>query len=1017
MARFIAFLIFVIVARGAIESPNDLPFADDTVLRTWEVTEGLHDNHISGIARGADGYLWITNFSGLFRFDGARFVHMDQGSMAGLPSPWVSPVFFARDHSLWLGLERGGIARWRSGKVDSIAPIRPRPTEELWPASFAEEDSGAVWFGAMQEARASRFASGKVVSLSAEDGIPPGIRTTVRVALDGQVWVATSGGCAVFDGNRFQVVDPDAGSADRLILAPSRVGGMWAIRGGKLLRYDGMGARLETIAPPWLQAIGQINALHEDATGTLWIGTRDFGLLRYRGGEFARVNSSFADISCLAEDGEGNLWVGTWGGGLNRLSARNFFLWQTRHGLLHDGVRSLCEDTDGRLWVLSRDGGLVRALEGEGHAFAPVHGLSGALRMNLLCADPKSGVWLGTSDGLMQWQGGVLRRTSLKDAVAALFMDRNQTLWIATESGALFRHHDGHQESVDGVSQVCALAQDSKGRLWVGTQQGGLYFRENGAFVPVALPGAGAEQAVRFIVSDGADTMWIGALLGGLYRWKNGVAVRVADASGVSLAEVRSLVIKRGGGEHPGGDRRTREGRPPESEQVSPQDIFWIGTATGLLRGIREDIEGFLDGDRATVNLVHCGSNEGLPNAEFAVGAQNAAVCTSDGRLYFGTNRGLLEIHADAGTTHPVAARVVIEAASAEAHTDSPEFAGVQEFPPRPDAIRIRYTLPELGTPERVRFRYRLGREFGGGQWIDVDHQREATIVRPEPGRYHFEVTAAVGDRPWLSRSANIEFTVRPAWWQTGTFRGGIALALAGAIVVIVRGMVMRRMRARIRELEQAHGIERERSRIARDMHDELGANLTHITAITRLASLEPDKGAKHLGEIEAAARQTVESLDEIVWAVNPRNDTLAGTVEYIGKYAAGFLGKTGIELEIALPDAFPPRHVSAELRHHLFLAVKESLNNVVKHSAATRAKLEVRITTTRLEVIVTDNGHGFEPGTTDRFSNGLVNMRDRMAGIGGSCHIESHPGAGCRVLFGLPWLPLPVETRHADSA
>jgi ligand-binding sensor domain-containing protein/signal transduction histidine kinase len=997
-----ALLLPVGVAVGAGQPVNDMPFSEDYVLRTWEVTEGLRDNHISSIARSSDGYLWVTNFSGLFRFDGDRFVRMDAESMPGLPSRWVSPVFTARDQSLWLGLERGGIARWHEGRVDTLAPIQPRPTSEVWPTSFAEDNAGAVWYGDTNEPRASRFSNGQMVSYSTADGIPAGTRTMVRVTMDGKVWVATSGGCALFDGRRFDPVDPGAGGAMRLMLAPSRAGGMWTIRGGKLLRYGSLGERLETIQAGWLQESEQINVLLEDHTGALWIGTRDFGLLRFQDGQFSRVRTSYGDISSLTEDREGNLWAGTWGGGLNRLSPRHFFLWPTQPGALSNLVESVCEGPEDKLWFLNRDGSPARANEPGGHTFSSIPGWPADVYTNVLCDDRKGGIWLGTTDGLMQWQNGALHGTPFREATDALFMDREGTLWIGTDSGALFSYRDGHAEKEDGAAGARAMAEDWSGCLWVGTEHGTVFRRHNGQFARVELPGAGADESVRFIVPDGKDTVWIGTLLGGIYRWRDGQVQRLPADAGVSLAEVRSLLIERTGTGHDAG-------------YSTDGDVFWVGTATGLLRASREDLEGYMDGRLATLRMFPCGSNEGLPNAEFMEETLNTAVQTRDGHLWFATNRGLLEIQPRAAPESPSSAQVKIEEASVGSLFFRSGIAKDWVFPPRPGVLRIRYTLPELRMPDQVRFRYRLGGRAGYGQWIDVENQREATIIDPEPGKYQFEVAGAVGDGPWLSPPAVVDFTVRPARWQTATFRWGVVVAAVVFIAIGGREIATRRMRARIRRLEQEGAVERERGRIARDMHDELGANLTHISASMRLAALEPAEAVgEHLREIAAVARQTVESLDEIVWAVNPRNDTLAGTVEYIGKFAVRFLASAGVGVEIDLPHTPPAMQISAEVRHHLFLAVKEAINNVVTHSGASSARLEVRIASGSLEVTVADDGHGFAPGTEDGFSNGLVNMRERMAGIGGRCRVESRPGTGSCVTFDVPLSGGPREPGSA---
>ena len=656
---------------------------------------------------------------------------------------------------------------------------------------------------------------------------------------------------------------------------------------------------------------------------------------------------------------------------------------QIRQGRPRVALRSLCVDGEGRLWTLGDEPASFCVSERNGREFSPAPDWPAERWATVVGADAEGRVWVGTPQGLWHRREGIWRRALGAESVVALSAGREGMIWAATGSGGLFRGDaEGRFEPVEGVHEAVVLAEDAQGRLWAGERHGRVLVREGGVLTPVPLPGAGGDETVRFLVPDG-DAMWIGTLLGGIYRWKDGRVTRLPAPADVSLAEVRSLLVER-------------------SARAAGRDVFWIGPATDLLRIAREDLDAFLEGARPELNLVRCGSNEGLPSLEFAPGSRNAAQ-TRDGRLWFATNRGLLEILPGAAEQVAGGARVLIEEAGAGGVAFSPAAGGAAVFPPRPDAIRIRYTLPEPGAPERVRFRYRLGDGGAAGRWIDAGAQREATIIRPAPGRYRLEVMATTGDGAWLSPPAAMEFTVAPAWWQTGFFRVAVALGCAGAVGVGVRGIVMRRMRAKIRRIQLEHAIERERARIARDMHDELGANLTLIAAMSRMAAAEPGEGTKNFGEIETTARRTVEALDEIVWAVNPRHDTLAATVEYIGKSGPGFLAKAGIETELVLPEEIEDRPLSAELRHHLFLAVKESLNNVVKHSGATKARLEIRTGAAFLEIVVSDNGRGLDPGGADRFANGLVGMQERMAGAGGTCRVEDRAEGGCQVVFVLP--------------
>lgn len=993
LAWLLVFVLLTARAAGSVRPEDAVPLSEDYVLRVWNLNDGLGDSHIGSIARDRNGYLWITNFDGLIRFDGSRMENVNNGTVAGMPTDRPAPVLVAQDGSIWFGFEQGGIGRIRSGLVDIVLPRAALPGPAWWPSDLAEGENGDIWTGANDKAQVTRIRAGVASVFGVDQGMPAGKETRVRATTNGVVWAATTGGCAVFDGERFHEIDPDAGGALRPVLAPSRAGGMWTSRGGKLLKYDDRGNRLETLSPAWFQNITQINTVLEDEVGTLWVGTLDSGLFCYRAGRFGRVPTSFNDIYCLMTDGEGNLWCGTWGGGLNRISPRRFFLRQVQHEAPGEVIRSIFEDAEKRLWAVGRFGRVMRADSPENRSFSPVPLPSAETRTATLHPASGSGLWLGTNEGLMLWEHGRVTATPIKEPILALLTEAGGAVWAGTESGPLLRYADDQVTSFDSVQSARAMAIDQQGHLWVGTEQGKLFRQHEDRFEEVPRPGAQPNQTVRFIEPDGTDTLWIGSLQGGFYRWQKGLMQKVPESPKGALRELRCLLIER---------KLRHEANPG---RPSPDDVFWIGTATGLLRTTRGAIEAALSHESGKMDVLAIGANEGIPHAEFSMGFQNGAVQASDGRLLFGTTLGLLEVPANVMPKRPPSGRVVIEEAVSRDAARYAPTRGPWVFPPNPDVIRIRYTLPELSTPEQVRFRYLLDNGSKNERWIDVGHQREITLAQPEPGSFHVEVSAAVGDGPWLVQPATADFVVRATWWETSLFRWSAVLVSLGLIAAAARGVEMQRMRSRIRRLEQAHAIERERARIARDMHDEVGANLTYISTTTRLATLDsPATVGQHLKDIETAARHTVESLDEIVWAVNPRNDTVPKTVEYICKFAATFLSKAGIRPEISAPETISDRRISTEARHHLFLAVKEATNNIAKHSGAASACINVKIAADRLHLIIHDDGCGFEAGGADGFSNGLVNMRERMTAVGGHCSITSRPGIrGCQVIFELP--------------
>ena len=230
-------------------------------------------------------------------------------------------------------------------------------------------------------------------------------------------------------------------------------------------------------------------------------------------------------------------------------------------------------------------------------------------------------------------------------------------------------------------------------------------------------------------------------------------------------------------------------------------------------------------------------------------------------------------------------------------------------------------------------------------------------------------------------------------------------MIIAGAALFIAS----RRYRVKLQALERQAALDRERARIAKGIHDDLGGSLTQVTMLLELALRDrttPDKLSGHVQQGLGAARQMIKSLDETVWAINPRNDSLPHLINYIGKYTQRFLNRAEIQCRLDLPEHPPEVAMSAEVRHNLFLVLKEALNNIVRHARATEVCLKIETSETRFELSVQDNGCGFKTpngSVEDPEADGLKNMEQRMKEIGGS--FEARTSAqGTRVAFVYPW-------------
>ncbi|MGH7975207.1 MAG: ATP-binding protein, partial [Limisphaerales bacterium] len=289
---------------------------------------------------------------------------------------------------------------------------------------------------------------------------------------------------------------------------------------------------------------------------------------------------------------------------------------------------------------------------------------------------------------------------------------------------------------------------------------------------------------------------------------------------------------------------------------------------------------------------------------------------------------------------------------------------------------------------------------------VDAGNKRVAEYSYIPPGKYTFHVRACNSDGIWNETGATLALIVMPHFWQTIWFRaltGTFAVALvAGTVLLATR----RRMRFKLERIERQQALERERTRIAKDIHDHLGANLTRISLLSQSAHGElenPRQAAAKLDRIYDTSRELTRSMDEIVWAVNPQHDTLDSLASYLGNFAQEYLVSLNIRCRLDVPLHLPHWPITAEMRHNVFLAFKEALNNVVKHSGADEVSILLATDHDGFHLALRDNGKGFDPDTVSSRpgrGNGLKNMKQRLEKIGGRCEIQSAPGTGAEIKF-----------------
>lgn len=862
---------------------------------------------------------------------------------------------------------------------------------------------------------------------STDDGLPNNHVTGITQTPEGDLLVMTRTGAAKFDGLHFTPTESVSPESDdfKSLRAVTRSGETWVVKGNNIgtlrgneftpvdshnnpriaaasdgglwVAYD---AVLDKQMPDGTTTvIGQfvtsgprphVTALREDRAGGVWIGTATNGLFHYDGHAFQQIDTSYAYILCITEDSEGNFWVGTDGGGLNRIARRFVTLERFASEPLAVGIQSVCEDTTGQIWGVTQNRWLVRLENGQwrrvmDEALRPVDAP--------LCvvADRNGAVWIGTARRcFFRWRDGQLTRWGVGDGMTSFSVHSflpatNGDVWVGSYNPHVLQRLRGDKletlTSPSPLTAIRALCEDATGNVWVGTDHG-LFVVNQGEnkVTPVDLPGPGAGESIATLIKTEDGTIWAGCAGRGLIRLRDGRAARIGVDRGLPDGYIAQMVDDGLG-------------------------WLWIGSADHGIYKVRFDqLDRALTNPSFRLRPILYGRNEGLLRLE-AYGAHSpdaigpSAIRTRDGRIWIPMRTAIAVIQPKLAKDDPRPVpvrltRVVIDGAAA-----MPPL----RIDPSHSRIDFEFSVVNLTSPENSHVRYWLEGVDSG--WNEAGAQRVASYSRLAPGHYRFRLQSANGDGAWSDAQAPVGVVVLPFYWQTWWFRLGTLAAFTAITGGLVHRISNRRLRAQHRRLEQQSALDRERARIARDLHDDLGGSLTQVSVMLDLAQKDPAKEAQaKLGRCVALVRGAAQSVDEIIWAINPRNDTLRYLIDYLSQCVVESFHAANIECSVELPETIPDRPVTPEARHHLLLVVKECATNVTRHAHATEVRLQVAVEADRLAIALEDNGKGFAAAPDNATADGLRNMRDRMAEIGGTFHIENRPGGGTRACLVYRW-------------
>jgi len=976
-------LLLAAVGRSpqAVGAETSLPIASGTgdyLIQNWQADEGLPRNSITCLTQDHQGYLWMGTPQGLIRFDGVRFVTFESDASPAMARGSVQKMISDDSGAVWIATRRSGLFRYLDGSILSIAATNLPSNAGV--DSLAQDRSGVVWL-TRGIGTVGRLESGAFISTADLRNITKGqMLFQLTFDSDGNLWFCRQDTYGRLVDGKPTNWTTHAGSV--ITLAPSRNGGLWVSTGFDLRRLNsGPDSKEEPVVALPSGPYG-LNTMFEDHAGTLWLGmSQGGGLYRLKGRHLEKVEEISHSVYAIFEDTEGDLWVGTDGAGLFKIRPRVFRLINKDDGLPTASVVSVCND-----WVAPNSGGLGKMMTNGRVEMIPDFEQQ---PVSSILEDGTGGVWFGMKLGEVIHQSGAGASRSVQlykngPQVRVLHRDQKGNLWVGGFPAGLFKFPAGEDSRWQDLSwrgftnqSITAIAEDHAGCVWIGTSAGNLY-----RFSGEDLKEYGPEQGfLRFpigaMLPGTNDSLWVGTLGGGLGWLQHGKVQFLGKRADLGDDVITQLIQDKSG-------------------------WMWVGSSRGISRVLTAELQAVLEGRQSNAKVLHFGPADGLANVECVAEHQPSVWMTPAGQIRFATSKGVVSFDPAAIPMNyrppPLNLEcVLVDDVPVSARTKIKLLHDYKK-------IEFRYTAMSFIAPEKVCFK----RHLSGfdESWVEDGRSHSATYPRLAPGDYEFQFNACNNDGVWNNEPYRFTFQVVPAFWQTSWFHACALVAFAGLVGGGVLMAARVRMRRKLTRLELASALERERTRIAQDLHDDLGARTTKISVLAAAASrsVELPETSRQLHDVSQAAQQLIRALDETVWTVNPGNDSLANLLDYVTHYAEEFFHDTPVRCQLKIPVDVDDRPMSPDLRHSLLAIIKESLNNVLKHSGARNVVVAAKVEGRSLSFTIRDDGCGFSPGAQVG-GNGLANLRARATAIGARIEIQSLPGQGTTLRVEVPEL------------
>ena len=979
--------------------------AEQLPVRVYTTDDGLPNDQVTKILRDSRGYLWFGTRQGLACFDGLAFKTF--GPADGIPAGFVSDLAETRGGNLWVGTI-SGLWRLHAGdrsKAHKADAIRLDKNREMGVSALAVDREGILWVA----------SNTNLFRLEADADSPKPERVSLGTAplslyglfVDhlGTLWISNNRGVIERrpDGHIEEYTAQD-GLVATAVVVEDRAGRIWAggedgvfrlspgASGGRRkveLMYRRAGQPQTPVEAMWADSRGNILASLDPNIGEFSPDARPGAPPRFP----YTYKNGLVDTyhPAITEDAAGNLWLGSENRGAIRIARAGFVSYDRSDGLDDTRIASLIQDRAGELLAIDR--GPAPLDRWDGTRFTPLKinlpiGAQLGWGWNQMMLQDRSGDWwICTQRGLLRFPpvranqlGSAQPKAfyTMRDGFSGndifhVYEDRRGDIWIATVGAAngLSRWDRAsnrfvHYSTADGLpldqTTAAGFAEDRQGHVWMAAV-GWVARYHDGKFDVVVPPPSLRQTSVRDVYVDRRDRVWIAT---------RGALLRIDDPSAPHI-QMRSFT--------------SADGLSDSSAFFVTEDAagrIYVGTGRGVDR---------LDPDRfpGPASVRYFSRGDGL-----APGQMNVARLDRSGTLWFGTLSGLSSFVPEPDVPH-APPEVWITGFRIR---NSPQpladlgqaRVGPMELEPGQNQVQIDFSALSFWPGESPRFQYKM--DGIDADWSAPTAQRNLNYTNLGAGRYHLQIRAIAAGSSVSPRPAQVEFTVLPPMWRRWWFLTACALAVTALAFALHRYL-----------LAQALAVERMRTHIARDLHDEIGSSLSQIAILSEVA--QHQQTSTTVPVIASIARELVDAMNDIVWAINPKHDRVENLLHRMRRFAEETLGACNIELRFHASEAASSKHTGPEIRRHIYLVFKEAVTNVAKHSGASVADVDLHVDGGWFRMSVADDGCGFDPAReTD--GDGLINMRKRVEALGGEFQLDSAPGQGVRLEVAIALVPRP---------